>query len=244
VRSAVAGSRGATPSATPLSPAQNLLAGARYIRWSTVSSPGRHLASGRRVHAEVRKGGVSRVGADGDPGFAARNPSGSTPVRSSMVSGSATVFADYTSTGASSLGTVEGNLGSYLLGYTILLNETAISPQASRRPTSRTSSSSTTASSNCSRIPSSVTCSISFLPRPRQAQRSTVRARVSASSPAAPRCRPASPTWAALVTAPPPSDLALRQLGRWRGGGLDLLTIHTALPVVDENRQACRSPVR
>jgi PEP-CTERM motif len=35
------------------------------------------------------------------------------------------IFADYTSTGASSLGGAEGNLGSYLLGYTILLNESA-----------------------------------------------------------------------------------------------------------------------
>jgi hypothetical protein len=35
------------------------------------------------------------------------------------------IFADYTGEGASTLGFAEGNLGSYLLGYTILLNENA-----------------------------------------------------------------------------------------------------------------------
>ena len=32
------------------------------------------------------------------------------------------IFADYTGSGASSLGAADGNLGSYLLGYTFLLN--------------------------------------------------------------------------------------------------------------------------
>jgi hypothetical protein len=35
------------------------------------------------------------------------------------------IFADYTGTGASTLGLAEGNLGSYLLGYTFLLNQAA-----------------------------------------------------------------------------------------------------------------------
>ena len=35
------------------------------------------------------------------------------------------IFADYTGAGASALGLAEGNLGSYLLGYTLLLNQTA-----------------------------------------------------------------------------------------------------------------------
>lgn len=35
------------------------------------------------------------------------------------------IFADYTGAGASALGGLEGNLGSYLLGYTFLLNQTA-----------------------------------------------------------------------------------------------------------------------
>jgi len=35
------------------------------------------------------------------------------------------IFADYTGDGASGLGLLQGNLGSYLLGYTFLLNQTA-----------------------------------------------------------------------------------------------------------------------
>ncbi len=35
------------------------------------------------------------------------------------------IFADYTGTGASGLGLADGNLGSYLLGYTFLLNTAA-----------------------------------------------------------------------------------------------------------------------
>ncbi len=39
--------------------------------------------------------------------------------------GQCDIFADYTGSGASALGLSEGNLGSYLLGYTFLLNQAA-----------------------------------------------------------------------------------------------------------------------
>jgi len=39
--------------------------------------------------------------------------------------GQCDIFADYIGAGASGLGLAEGNLGSYLLGYTFLLNQTA-----------------------------------------------------------------------------------------------------------------------
>ena len=39
--------------------------------------------------------------------------------------GQCDIFADYTSNGPSLLGAVEGNLGSYLLGYTFLLRQAA-----------------------------------------------------------------------------------------------------------------------
>jgi hypothetical protein len=60
------------------------------------------------------------------PGVAAAGPIGTNVCGlNSAGGGECDIFADYTSNGASLLGIAEGNLGSYLLGYTFLLNATA-----------------------------------------------------------------------------------------------------------------------
>jgi hypothetical protein len=60
------------------------------------------------------------------PGAASASPIGTNQcVVDSGGLGQCDIFADYTGAGASGLGIDEGNLGSYLLGYTFLLNQAA-----------------------------------------------------------------------------------------------------------------------
>jgi PEP-CTERM motif len=60
------------------------------------------------------------------PGVASATPIGTNQCGVDAAGlGQCDIFADYTGRGASDLGLSEGNLGSYLLGYTFLLNQTA-----------------------------------------------------------------------------------------------------------------------
>jgi len=56
------------------------------------------------------------------PGVASAAPIG---LNGCGAAGVCDIFADYTGTGASALGELEGNPGDYLLGYTLLLNQAA-----------------------------------------------------------------------------------------------------------------------
>ena len=60
------------------------------------------------------------------PGIASAGPIGTNSCALDATGmGRCDIFADYTGSGASNLGAADGNLGSYLLGYTFLLNAAA-----------------------------------------------------------------------------------------------------------------------